>query len=239
MKLGALLTFLTAVAFAAAPFLVPQFRGFSPYSFPIPQYSPPVQPADYAFAIWGFIFLWLLWSALFGLRHRRQDPEWQAMRPTLAMSLALGAAWLPITGDTPLLALAMIWGMWLTSIAALFRAPRQDRALAAWPVGLYAGWLSVAVCVTTGLNIAGHGVLDGPNTALSMLFLAITISALIQLRLSRVPTFGLGAAWGLFAIYVANDTVNANVAGLAIGGSVGLATLTIVATVQEMRSAPA
>ncbi len=239
MKLGALLTFLTAVAFAAAPFLVPEFRGFSPYSFPIPQYSPPIQPAEYAFAIWGLIFLWLLSSTLFGLRHRRHDPEWQAMRPALAMSLALGAAWLPMTGDRPLLAVAMIWGMWLTSVAALFRAPRNDRAIAAWPVGLYAGWLSIAACVTTGLNIAGQGLMDGPKTALTMLFVAITLSALVQMRLNRAPTFGIGASWALFAIYVANDTVNSNVAGLAIGGAVGLATLTLVATLQEMRNVTA
>ena len=54
-----LLVLLAALAFALSPLLSSGFNGFAPDQFPIPQDNPPVQPAGYAFAIWGLIYLWL------------------------------------------------------------------------------------------------------------------------------------------------------------------------------------
>ena len=49
----AALCFILSIVFAASPFLVQDFAGFDPNQFPVPQDNPPVQPAGYAFAIWG------------------------------------------------------------------------------------------------------------------------------------------------------------------------------------------
>ena len=52
-RLTAALTLILSVAFAASPFLVPGFGGFDPNQFPVPQINPSMQPAGYAFSIWG------------------------------------------------------------------------------------------------------------------------------------------------------------------------------------------
>lgn len=232
---GAIITLLAAVMFAAGPFLFPNFQGFAANLFPIPQERPPFQPAGFAFGIWGVIYLWLIVGAVFGLWHRRNDPEWQHMRPALILSMILGAAWLPIAQNDPVVACAMIWAMWVTSIAALFRAPNLDRAMAAWPVGLYAGWLTAAACVATGLNLAGFGILDPELTALVMMACAITLAICIQLILKGAPTYGFAVIWAMYGIFVANDKGNPDVAALALLAMIGIGALALVALARELR----
>lgn len=233
--LGAIITLLAAIAFALGPFLVPNFQGFAPELFPIPQDRPPLQPAGFAFGIWGVIYLWLIVGAVFGLWRRRADPQWRKMRPALILSMAIGAAWLPIAQDDPVIACAMIWAMWLTAVAALLRAPDMDRAMAAWPVGLYAGWLSAAACVATGLNLAGFGILPTDVTALVMMACAIAIAACIQLILKGAPTYGFAVIWAMYGIFVANDSGNPDVAGLALLAMIGIGALALVALTRELR----
>ena len=232
---SAILTLLTTLAFAAGPLLFPDFGGYPPDRFPVPQENAPVQPAGYAFAIWGPIYLWLLASAGFGLWRRADDPDWAPMRPALSVSLALGAVWLPLAQYDPLLATVLIWAMWLAAMMAMVRAPRNDRALAAWPVALYTGWLSAAACVSLGLVLAGYGLVGARTAALAMVALAVVLAAAIQLGSRSAPTFGLAVVWALIAIYVANGVGQADVAGLAAGGAIGIGALTLFNAVREFR----
>lgn len=232
---AAILTLIVTLAFAAGPFLFPDFDGFAPDRFPIPQTNPPLQPEPFAFGIWGLIYLWLIGSAIFGLWQRRDDADWGEMRPALIMSLALGAAWLALAKENPLIATIMLWGMWATALSALFRAPERDKSWAAWPLGLYAGWLSAAACLATSLVIAGYGLLDRDMTAVLTLGLAIVLAAGFQLWLGRAPTFGLAVIWALVAIYMANDTIDPQIAGLSMGGAIGVGALTLFASFREWR----
>ncbi len=233
--IAALMTLLVTLAFAAGPFLVPNFGGFDADLFPVPQVQPPVQPAGWAFAIWGPIYLWLVTSALFGLIYRRDDAGWAEMRPALIASLAVGAAWLPIAQQSPLYAAAMIWVMLVTGLAALFRSPREDRLMASWPVGLYVGWLSAAACVALGLNLAGYGLMPASLTAQAMIVLATVIAASVQMLLRRVPTYGLAVVWALVAIYVANDGRDVQVAAFAMVCAIAMAALTLFMGLREAR----
>ncbi len=63
------------------PFFTPEFGGFDPNLYPVPQEYPPAQPAGYAFAIWGLIYVWLIAHGAFGLFARAKDPVWDAGRP--------------------------------------------------------------------------------------------------------------------------------------------------------------
>ena len=120
---------LFAIVFALSPFLTPGFGGFDPDQFPIPQINPPVQPAGYAFGIWGVIYVWLIIGTLFGAWQRRDDPQWQGMRPPLLISLIVGAAWLPVALASPVWATLLIWFMWASACVALIRAPLKDLSL--------------------------------------------------------------------------------------------------------------
>ena len=190
MTLRAALVLLAALVFAAGPFLFPEFGGFEPGAYPVPQDDPPVQPAGYAFAIWGPIYLWLLVSAGYGLLRRREDPAWDATRLPLIVSLAVGAVWLPVANASPVWASVLIWIMLLAALAAVFRAPKTDRGLLAWPLGLYAGWLTAASVVSLGLLAAGYGLLEEPQAGWSGALAAAVFAGLVAYRRRRLELAG-------------------------------------------------
>jgi hypothetical protein len=204
-RLKAVLLFTAALAFAAAPFFVPGFRGFDPEAFPIPQRDPPVQPAGYAFAIWGLIYVWLLAHAAWGLFARSDDPEWDRPRWPLVASLALGASWLAVAEQAPLLATVQIWAMLVFALLALFRAPQgRERLLLAAPVALYAGWLTAAAFVALGLVLAGYGLVGQAAAAVLCLAGAVALGLAVQIRLGHAPLYGAALAWALIGVAVAD-----------------------------------
>ena len=218
-RLWPILTALAALAFVISPFVSSGFNGFEAGQFPVPQDAPPVQPAGYAFSIWGLIYLWLLIGAGFGLIRRFEDPDWAAMRPPLMVSLAVGALWIPAAGLSPLLATGMIWVMLAAALLSLFRSGDTDRWLQQAPVAIYAGWLTAASCVALGLLLGGYGILDATPAALVALALALFIAVTVQYRLHRAPEYGVTVIWALVAVIVANSQpINAAVAGLALIG---------------------
>lgn len=221
--LGALAVLATALAFVSSPLLVPGFDGFEPDQFPIPQHDPPVQPAGYAFAIWGVIYAWLVASAAFGLAARANAPDWGEMRPYLALSLGVGAAWLPVAQVSPVLATVLIGLMLGLALAALRRAPRLDRWWARAPVGLYAGWLTAASAVALGLMLAGYGLLGGPAAAVICLLLAFGLAWWVLGRLPDCPEYAIGVAWALIGVAVANLGSHTGIMLLALAGAATLA----------------
>ncbi|MFT6676781.1 MAG: hypothetical protein ACJAVM_002986 [Sulfitobacter sp.] len=227
--LVAVLALLLSLSFAAAPFLVKDFAGFDPNLFPIPQDNPPVQPAGYAFGIWGLIYLWLVLGMAWGILRALRDGQWHDMRLPLCLSLALGTGWLSVALLSPIWAALLIWLMLLTALAALFLAPVNDRTWAAWPVGLYAGWLSAASCVSLGLLAAGYGWMDQTTAALVFVGLAIVIGGLVQGALARAPTYGIAVIWALVALVVANINSAPLVAYVAGGGALLLVLPTLKA----------
>ena len=127
--LWAFVAALAALAFAASPFLSDGFNGFSPDQFPVPQDNPPVQPAGYAFSIWGLIYLWLIIGTGFGLFRRAIDEDWAPARPWLAASLVIGTAWIPAANLSVPVATVMIWLMLGTAVMALYKLGDEDRWL--------------------------------------------------------------------------------------------------------------
>ncbi|NNK16333.1 MAG: hypothetical protein HKP51_05465, partial [Sulfitobacter sp.] len=93
---------------------------------------------------------------------------------------------------------------------------------AAWPVGLYAGWLSAASCVSLGLLAAGYGWLDETTAALAFVGLAIVIGGFVQGALGRAPTYGIAVIWALVAVVLANYETTPIVAYVAGGGALVL-----------------
>jgi hypothetical protein len=220
-----LIVLLFAVAFAASPLWVPGFGGFDADQFPVPQIDPPVQPEGYAFAIWGVIYLWLIIGAVYGIWRRWSDPAWAAMRLPLSLSFAVGSVWLPVAVRSPVWATVLIWVMLITALWALWRSPRTDAWAAAWPVGLYAGWLSAASCVALGLLLAGYGFVDQQVAAWIMVGVAIVLAWGVQWTLGHAPTYGVAVIWALVAVGVQNGF--GGVGLLALAGAAALITPTL------------
>ncbi len=219
---------LAALAFGLSSFIVPDFGGFDADQFPIPQEDPPVQPAGYAFAIWAVIYLWLVAGAVYGVIARPSAPDWAEMRPYLALSLIVGAGWLPVAKLSALAAAVLIWVMLIPALMALFRAPLLDRWWARAPIGLYAGWLSAASFVAIGLCLAGWGLMGEVQSAILCLVLATGLAAYIQVAIEGVPEYGFAVVWALIAVAVNNLVGGAVlVAILAVAGATVVGLLAI------------
>lgn len=227
-KLKAVLVLVATIAFVLSPLLSQPFTGFDPAQMPIPVDDPPIQPAGYAFAIWGAIYLWLLASAGFGLIRRDTTPDWDRARWPLFASLAIGAGWIAVALAAPVSATILIWAMLIGAVAALLRGPRADRAWFALPLGLYAGWLTAASCVALGTVAMGYGI--GSEAVLSwiMLLAALAIALPLALRL-RIASYPIAVAWALVGIVVANGLEPFGIAaglGAAALGALGLRQIT-------------
>ena len=224
--LKAVLTLLAAIAFLLSPLLSSGFNGFSPRQFPIPQVNPPVQPAGYAFSIWGLIYLALVAGAVFGVIKRASHPDWDAARWPLIASLAVGAAWIPVANRSVLVATVLIWIMLVTAVIALVAAGKGDRVWLRSPIALYAGWLTAASSVALGLVLAGYGWVSGTTAAILSISLALVIAVTVQTVRSDTPEYSVAVIWALIGVAVSNfDPLNGSVLGLA---ALGIATLGVV-----------
>lgn len=226
MTLRSILVFLTALAFCVSPALLPEFGGFDPELYPIPQIDPPVQPAGYAFAIWGVIYLWLLVMAGFGLWKRREDARWDAVRVPLIISFGIGAFWLPVAYVSAFWAFVMIFAMLVPAVAAMRRAPETDRWWLRAPVALFAGWLTAASFASLGLVGAGFGVLFGQVPWALIAILGALITAVsVHLTRPREWVYLTSVLWALIAIVVQNTDKSALVMWVAGAGALIIAAL--------------
>ena len=223
-KLLASLTAIAALAFAVVPIFTEPFTGFEPSQMPVPVSVLPVQPEGYAFAIWGVIYIWLIVGSIYGVLQRAMDPEWSKMRAPLLISMAIGAAWIPVAHTSPVLATFLIFIMLAFAVWAIFRSPQEDFWTASGPVGLYAGWLTAASFVALSTVLVGHGVLsEGPA---SWMALACAFAVAIGLgKLDMPVSYTVASVWALIGITVANWGVWPAFAVVAALAAVVLATL--------------
>jgi hypothetical protein len=204
-RLPAVFLLLVTIAFGLAPVVTPPFTGYDPALFPVEIGRPAIQPAGYAFAIWSVIYLWLILHAVFGLWKRAEDPAWAATRLPLTVAIAVGVVWLWIAGQSAIWGTVTIWIMAAGALAAFLRAPTEpDRWLLSGPLAIFAGWLTAASAVSTGVLIAGYGVLSNAVSALAMLALVLVIALLVQGRKPRMPVYGLTVIWALAGVILAN-----------------------------------
>jgi len=224
----AVLAFLAALMFAGAPFLSDGFNGFAAGQFPVPQADPPIQPAGYAFAIWGLIYLWLIAGTGFGLLARAEAADWRAARVPLIVSLAVGSGWIAVAQVSVIWATLLIWVMLATALAALLRAGGADRWWQREPLGAYAGWLTAASSVSVGLLLAGFGLTSGTVAALLGLALALGIAAAVQRVRRDCIAYPAAVVWALVGVVVSNlAPLNEAVLGLAVLGGAYLAFATL------------
>ena len=215
---------LLAIAFAISPALTDPFSGFRENQLPIPQVDPPIQPAGYAFAIWGLIYAWLIVSAVYGVWKRREAEDWHRARLPLIGSLLVGVPWLAIANASAIWATVTIVMMAGFAIWSLLLAPTRDRWLFQAPTAIYAGWLTAASCVSLGSTGAGYGVItDAYGWAFIGVALALAASITIFLRRRNAPEYLATVIWALVGIVVANGLALPFVSAAAAAGILILA----------------
>jgi len=233
-KSAAYLTLALAVAFAASPLFTAPFSGFRPEQLPIPQVNPPVQPAGYAFAVWGLLYAWLIVSAVFGVVRRSGAEDWHRARLPLNVSLAVGVPWLAVANWSAVWASVTIVIMAAAAILALLQAPTRDRWWFQAPTALYAGWLTAASCVSIATTAAGYGVLtDATGWAYIGILAGLAVASAIYLRRPQAPEYLATVIWALIGIVVANGWALPLVSTLAAAGIVALSGLILRARLRS------
>jgi hypothetical protein len=86
------------------------------------------------------------------------------------------------------------------------------------PTAIFAGWLSAASAVSTGVLVAGYGWLSDTGAAAAMLALVLAIAVTVQMRRPAMPVYGLTVIWALIGVIVANGSDNLTVSILAASG---------------------
>ncbi len=218
-QIYAWLTLIFTATFVVSPAVTSPFTGFSADQLPIPQIDPPVQPAGYAFAIWGLIYSWLIVSAVFGVWRRAADKSWEAARRPLILSLSIGTPWLWIANNSAIWATITIMAMAIFAIIALVLAPRHDRWSLQAPVAIYAGWLTAASFVSLGSTAAGYGVLlGGIGWAYLAIALALAVTLAVMTLRPSAPEYAFPVIWALVGIIIPNLGMATGVATVAAVG---------------------
>jgi hypothetical protein len=213
------LTVAAALAQAAMPSL-PALAGWGvPIGARANAEGPPlVSPAGYAFSIWGPIFAWCLAYAVWqGLPRQAADPLARRAGWWFAAAMAGDALWALVfqSGGPAWLTALILCGIAACAVVALDRlasAPVPVRTDHVWllaaPLGLLAGWVSVAAFVNlaSALDRAGIAAIRDPASPLSpALVSAATAAALaVIVRARPVPTYALAVVWALVAVLVRN-----------------------------------
>ncbi|GER06945.1 seryl-tRNA synthetase [Iodidimonas muriae] len=219
----AIAVLIATLTFALAPLFTPGFNGFTPDQFPVRQFYPSIQPAGYAFSIWGLIYPWLIIGAAFGVWQAADDPDWRAMRLPLVISLIIGTFWIAIANIAPIWATLMIVVMAAAAIAAMLRAGRNQPWLQLRPVALYAGWLTAATGVAIGIVLGGYAILSEQSAAILCLIGVIVVALGVQTARPREWGYPAAIVWALIGVIVANiSDANWPVIGLAALGMVVL-----------------
>ena len=144
----AAILFAAVLAFAISPLIVSPFTGYDPSAFPVAIARHPIQPAAWAFSIWGVIYGWLVLHALFGLLKRPEDPAWDVPRLPLTLAALIGAVWMPVAAISPAWGTITIWPMAIGAIIAFLRTDTaRDRWLLSAPVAMLGLVLLIAIAV--------------------------------------------------------------------------------------------
>jgi len=191
------------------------FEGFRTAPVPNSQNLPtPIQPATYAFSIWPVIFLGCIAYALYqALPWNIRSAVFRAIGWYTSAVMGLCCTWLifarfgPVYMTLPIIVL-MLTAL-LFSLAQVKLVHRSAlRWLVAAPLGLYAGWLSVATFanfqeVLTGYNV--YSTAEAPvQWAIGMIFSAACVAAAGNRMTHLNPSYIGGCAWALVAIGVVN-----------------------------------
>lgn len=185
------------------------------------RYPTLVTPADYAFGIWGLIYLMLggfvAWQAggLFGGGpHDRDDSlrqvGWWFVISSLANSLWVVCWVYGLTGLSVVmmtLLLASLIKIILNTNMERWDAPLPVIAFLWWPFCFYSGWVTLALITNVAAWLVKLGWAGGGLNPLGWAFVMIILAGLINLLMTwrrNMREFALVGVWGLTAIAVAN-----------------------------------
>ena len=173
-----------------------------------------IVPANYAFAIWGMVYVGLIAFGIAQLQpNQRQNPSLQQGGYRLAIACVAQCLWiyLFLARLFPLSTLAMLGilvpliGLYQSLHSGKRRVSQQERWLIHLPISLYLGWITVATVVNVSialysLNWSGWGISSEVWTVILMLVSAV-IAAVVNIQ-RRDMAYLLVIVWALVGIAI-------------------------------------
>lgn len=187
-----------------------------------------ITPANYAFAIWGLIYLGLIsFGAYQALPSQGQNPNMRRMGYLLVLASLAQIAWVFLF-QYRLFALSLVamLGILLPLIASYLRlgigqrwVSRRDRWFVHIPLSIYLAWISVATIVNVALVLydvgwSGWGISAPAWTAIALVVGAV-ITAIATLQRADIA-YTLVIVWAFVAIAVRQ--VNRPLIAITAGG---------------------
>jgi benzodiazapine receptor len=174
-------------------------------------------PADYAFSIWSLIYVGLTAFSIYQLLARR----FEVVRTPYILSCVLNCAWIYFwLFDSVLICLLIIIALWLSLLWTYYAASpgngRGDTWFVKAPLGLYAGWVTVAGLVN--LAVAARRVDFDLSTLGGVVLVAVGAAIGVAVAVTmRNYFFPLAVAWALTAIAIKQSGHTAIVVSAAVG----------------------
>ena len=199
------------------------------------KYSNLFTPADYAFSIWGLIFLSLLISSIFMIYQAFTDGKHTKFIKNTSIwfivaNIGTGLwviAWLyEFTGMSVVLmflVLAKLLKLIINNDMEIWDAPFKVIAFYWWPICIYSGWITVASIANMAAwltEIGWDGALFSEvEWTVIMIGVAVIIN-LLMIHLRNMREFALVGIWALVAIYMRHQGTEDFIAGTALAGSI-------------------
>ncbi len=190
-----------------------------------------VTPANYAFAIWGVIYLGLIAFGIYQISPAQRDNiRLHAVRSPIIAASLLQILWvLAFEGRLFWLSVIVMMGILLSLVSAFLqlrtvddRISRREKWLIQIPVSVYFGWITVATVVNVASALYGSGWMGGGVSPAIWTVIVSAISAAIAATLTwryRDVAFTSVIIWALVAIAVrqaSQSMISMTAIGLAI-----------------------
>lgn len=189
--------------------------------------------AGWAFSIWTLIYLAILAYAIRQVLPQTGESDLiRRLGWPSAASFLLIAGWIvAAAADAELATIVIIWAALLVLLVPLLavaeearRTPRwdRDRWLTLWPLGLLAGWLTIAAPINVLTILTGDGTLPAALPPLGWALLAVIGVVLAGLAVTwklRLLAYPLPIVWGLVGVFAAEQARNPTLAFSALAGA--------------------
>lgn len=170
-----------------------------------------ITPANYAFAIWGVIYIGLIAFGIYqALPAQRHNPHLLKLRAPIVWASVFQIVWVYLFQLQQFwLSVVFMFGILLNLIAAYVwsrfpknRVSREEKWFARIPISIYLGWISVASIVNVASALYASGWSNGGAFwTVLMILIAAVISAIIAIRFGDIAFTGV-IVWAFIAIAV-------------------------------------
>jgi hypothetical protein len=204
----------------------------------------PLAPASGAFSIWTLIYVGLVAFAVWQLQpSRRTDPRQRSLGWLVAASLLLNAAWILVVQAgwiaVSVVVIALLLGVLLLAFQRCAQQPAEgwgEALVVDGTVGVYLGWVCVAICANAAAALVSAGADLGEEEAELWAVAALAVLAAVGGWIALLgegrmaPAVALG--WGLAWIAVARtsgepESIAVAAFAVAVAAIVLLTTLTL------------